>query len=48
MPTNQNPHLIAAYREYMNALAMRRNGLLGNASAQRERLRATYRIIAGK
>lgn len=48
MPINQNPHLIAAYRDYMNALDMRRQGLLGNASKERELLRNLYRIIAGK
>lgn len=48
MPINQNPHLIAAYRDYMNALAMRRSGMVGNASFQREHLRALYRVIAGK
>ena len=48
MNANQNPHLIAAYREYMNAIDMCRRGMLGNASLQRESLRALYRIIAGK
>ena len=48
MKANQNPHLIEAYRDYMNALDMRRRGFIGNASAQRERLRTVYRIITGK
>ena len=48
MPVSQNPHLVEAYRDYLQALAMRRDGLLGNASVQRERLRTLYRVIAGK
>lgn len=48
MPINQNPHLVEAYRGYMTALAMRRNGLVGNASIQREHLRTLYRVLAGK
>lgn len=48
MPIEQNPHIVAAYSNYMNALKMVRCGLLGNASAQREHLRTLYRIVAGK
>ena len=48
MPVSQNHHLVEAYRDYMQALASRRAGLLGNASVQRERLRTLYRILAGK
>ena len=48
MEIEKNKHLILAYREYMEARAMVRSGMLGNAYAQREHLRAVYRIIQGK
>lgn len=45
---HQNPHLIAAMRDYKNALRMVRCGLLGNAHSQRKNLLIIYRLIAGK
>lgn len=48
MAITENIHLQTAYREYMNARLMVQRGTLGNANAQRERLRSVYRFIAGK
>ena len=48
MPITQNKHLVAAYKDYMDALAAQQQGLIGNASRQREVLRAVYRRLAGK
>ena len=48
MPITENIHLVDAYKDYMRARAMVKAGLLGNAGAQRDRLRAVYRFIAGK
>lgn len=48
MPITQNPHLIAAYAAYMRALRLRRGGYIANAHAERENLRSTYRLLAGK
>lgn len=44
----QNQHMERALADYMNARKQVRNGLLGNASRERERLRAMYRLLAGK
>ena len=48
MPIEQNKHLIQAMTEYRDAMRMVKNGMLGNAQAQRDRLRFIYRLIAGK
>ena len=48
MTIEENKHMIRAYQEYMQARRMVRDGMLGNAHAQREYLRAVYRTIAGK
>ena len=48
MNIKENRHFLAAYESYMQALQMRRAGLLGNAGIQREQLRAIYRLLAGK
>lgn len=48
MPINQNPHLATAVAEYREALRQVRLGQLCNASMAREKLRLTYRLIAGK
>lgn len=48
MPIEQNKHLIQAMTEYRDAMRAVKNGMLGNANAQRERLRWVYRLIAGK
>ena len=44
----QNQHLRNAYADYMNARQQVKDGLLGNAMISRERLRAMYRLLAGK
>lgn len=43
-----NPHFKRAMRDYVNAREMVKQGTLGNAVAQREQLRWTYRFLAGK
>lgn len=48
MPITQNKHLVAAYKDYMDALEAQRQGLIGNASRQREVLREIYRLLASK
>ena len=48
MPITHNKHLVAAYKDYMDALEARRQGLICNANRQREVLRAVYRRLAGK
>lgn len=45
---NGNPHLLRAIAEYRQAMEMRRKGLIGNVSMQREYLRPVYRLVAGK
>lgn len=48
MPITQNKRLVAAYKDYMDALEAQRQGLIGNANHHREVLRAVYRLLAGK
>lgn len=48
MPIEKNPYFIAAYTDYMQARQMVRQGLLGNAAMQRNRLLWVYRILCGK
>lgn len=44
----ENKHFRLAYVEYWEALHGYREGRLGRPTAQAERLRAIYRLLAGK
>jgi len=48
MPIVNNPHLVRAYKDYMDAKSLVRKGLRNNANCQANFLRSVYRIIAGK
>lgn len=40
-----HPALVQAYKEYMEALQMKRSGLIANTYFQRQRLLAVYRFL---
>lgn len=48
MKPENNPYLIDAYIEYMEAIRCVKLGLMSNANTQRTKLRTLYRVIAGK
>lgn len=48
MTLTENPHFLRAFKDYMEARKMVKQGLLGNAHNQRTALLITYRLLAGK
>lgn len=43
----KHPLLVQAYKDYMQAIQMKRNGLITNTSYQAAKLRGVYHMLKG-